>query len=103
MPFVAPSFEKFPAQKRNRSPSGRNIGHRCERSSVVSNLSVRMDGLLPSALTRHSGPPARCEYTMTFLLPQLAPLAVSVTGTMVCAGPVSYTHLRAHETPEHLV
>src|SRR6185503_13576392 len=87
MPLLAPSFEKWPAQKRNRSPSGRNIGHRCDLSSGVSNLSVRTDAPLPSALTRHKGPPAIREYTMTLLLPQLAPLAESVTSAMVCAGP----------------
>src|SRR5688500_4030367 len=87
MPFLVSSFEKFPAQKRTRSPSGRMLGNRCDRSSVTSTCSVTMAGLLPAALTRHSGPPARCEYAMAFLLPQLAPLAVSVTGTMICAGP----------------
>src|SRR5688572_13146258 len=87
MPLLAPSFEKLPAQNRNRSPSGRNIGHRCDRSSGVSNPSVSTDAPLPSALTRHNGPPAVREYTMMFLLPQLAPLAESVTATMVCGGP----------------
>src|SRR5918994_6843893 len=87
MPLVAPSVEKFPAQKRKRSPSGRNIGHRCDRSSSVSSASVRTDAPVPSALTRHNGPPARCEYTITLLAPQLAPLAVIVTGTTSCTGP----------------
>src|SRR4029450_5841392 len=87
MPLLAPSFEKWPAQNRNRSPSGRNIGHRCDLSSGVSNPSVRTDAPLPSALTRHNGPPAIREYTIMFLLPQLAPLAECVTATMVCAGP----------------
>src|SRR5687767_15830102 len=88
MPLLTPpSVEKFPAQKRKRSPSGRNIGQRCDRSSSVSNPSVRTDAPVPSALTRHNGPPARCEYTITLLALQLAPLAVNVTGTTSCTGP----------------
>src|SRR5678815_147263 len=32
-----------------------------------------------------------------------APECRAVQRSASCAGPVSYTHLRAHETPEHLV
>src|SRR5678815_2382373 len=31
------------------------------------------------------------------------PIPVGMLGAMLTSGPVSYTHLRAHETPEHLV
>ena len=30
-------------------------------------------------------------------------LPMHMLESIVCFGPVSYTHLRAHETPEHLV
>ena len=42
---------------------------------------------------------------MTFWLPQLAPLAVSVTGTMTCAGPpddLTFMSLPAAKNPSEL-
>src|SRR5678815_5953561 len=78
-------------------------GHLCTRSYGFATID---SGRLRSITTGSSRTQSRSETTLRFMLLRHATVRCSSFPTEACGcilpmAPVSYTHLRAHETPEH--
>eukprot|EP00658_Telonema_sp_P-2_P026974 TRINITY_DN20941_c0_g1_i2.p2 TRINITY_DN20941_c0_g1~~TRINITY_DN20941_c0_g1_i2.p2 ORF type:complete len:135 (+),score=12.34 TRINITY_DN20941_c0_g1_i2:595-999(+) len=75
-------------------------------SNNSSNLSKQLTFHVHAVMVRAARTPAAMSNATSFVdrlsVPGFVLLSVSHTSG-ICARPVSYTHLRAHETPEHLV